>query len=200
MGRRILCYNEKGAAMNVFDFDKTIYDGDSTRDFFVYCLKKYPKTWKTLPRTGGCGMLFLLRLMPKTRFKQNFYRFVRCVPQIEQAVEAFWDSHMGCIQDWYCAIRQAGDLVISASPEFLLRPVCRRLGILEPIASRVDAHTGIYTGLNCWGEEKVRRFRARMGDQRVQKFYSDSRSDAPMAALAEQSFLIKDGKVLPWPW
>ena len=129
--------------MNVFDFDKTIYDGDSTRDFFVYCLKKYPKTWKTLPRTGSCGMLFLLRLMSKTRFKQNFYRFVRCVPQIEQAVEAFWDSHMGCIQDWYCAIRQAGDLVISASPSFCFGLYAGALEFWSPL-HRASMHIQVF--------------------------------------------------------
>lgn len=26
--------------MNVYDFDKTIYDGDSTIDFYLYCVKK----------------------------------------------------------------------------------------------------------------------------------------------------------------
>ena len=30
-------------AMNVYDFDKTIYRGDSTMDFWRYCLKRYPK-------------------------------------------------------------------------------------------------------------------------------------------------------------
>ena len=25
---------------NIYDFDKTIYDGDSTVDFFLFCLKR----------------------------------------------------------------------------------------------------------------------------------------------------------------
>lgn len=29
--------------MNIYDFDETIYDSDSTKDFYFYCLKKYPK-------------------------------------------------------------------------------------------------------------------------------------------------------------
>ena len=29
--------------MNVYDFDNTIYDGDSTKDIVIYGLKKYPK-------------------------------------------------------------------------------------------------------------------------------------------------------------
>ena len=30
--------------MNVYDFDKTIYDGDSTAAFIKYCIKRYKKT------------------------------------------------------------------------------------------------------------------------------------------------------------
>lgn len=28
--------------MNVYDFDKTIYAGDSTIDFYLFCLKRQP--------------------------------------------------------------------------------------------------------------------------------------------------------------
>ena len=36
--------------MNLYDFDETIYDGDSTRDFVLYCYKNYPRTLAYLPR------------------------------------------------------------------------------------------------------------------------------------------------------
>ena len=29
--------------MNVYDFDKTIYDGDSTADFYIFSLKRHKK-------------------------------------------------------------------------------------------------------------------------------------------------------------
>ena len=29
--------------MNVYDFDDTIYDGDTNKDIIKYALKKYPK-------------------------------------------------------------------------------------------------------------------------------------------------------------
>ena len=29
--------------MNVYDFDKTIYDGDSSVDFYKFSLKRHPK-------------------------------------------------------------------------------------------------------------------------------------------------------------
>ena len=35
--------------MNIYDFDETIYDSDSTKDFYFYCLKKYPKILLSVP-------------------------------------------------------------------------------------------------------------------------------------------------------
>ena len=35
--------------MNIYDFDNTIYDGDSCKDIVMYGLKKYPRlTFKSL--------------------------------------------------------------------------------------------------------------------------------------------------------
>ena len=34
--------------MNVYDFDNTIYDGDSTKDMVIYGLKKYLKQKKII--------------------------------------------------------------------------------------------------------------------------------------------------------
>ena len=88
--------------------------------------------------------------------------------------------------------------MISASPEFLLAPACRMLGIRAPIASRVDVQTGRYTGANCKGEEKPRRLREAYPDAVIDDFYSDSRSDAPLARMAKRAWLVKGDERTPW--
>ena len=143
--------------MNVFDFDKTIYDGDSTVDFWKYCLKKYPKTKKHLSHTALNGIKFVFGMMEKTDFKEDFYRFLSEIEDVESALEDFWDIHEEKIKAWYLNMQKEDDVVISPSPEFLLAPICKRLGIKYLMASRVDMKTGKYTGVNCHGEEKVRR-------------------------------------------
>ena len=35
--------------INSYDFDKTIYDGDASIDFYIYMLKKYKKIILLLP-------------------------------------------------------------------------------------------------------------------------------------------------------
>ncbi len=181
--------------MNVYDFDKTIYPVDSTAQFYGWCLRRYPACRRTLPWTAWAFFCMGLRILPKTRCKQIFYRFLRHVPT--EAPELFWQEHLPDIQPWYCAQHRSDDLVISASPEFLLAPVARALGFAL-IASPVEQATGLYQGENCHGPEKVRRYREIYGDAPVDGFWSDSHSDDPMAALAKEAWIVKKGSLVPW--
>lgn len=184
--------------MYVYDFDKTIYHGDSTMDFVAWCLKKKPSlALHLLPGTVSFGA-YLVKQCDKTRFKEKFYAFLRHIPSVDAWVEEFWQEHSDRIKDWYLAQQQADDVIISASPEFLLRPICKQLAIKHLIASRVDIHTGMYLGQNCYGEEKVRRFRKVFGDAEIDAFYSDSLSDAPMANIANSAYLVDDDILIPW--
>ena len=79
------------------------------------------------------------------------------------------------------------------------RQACALLGIRTCIASRVDPQTGKYDGLNCHGAEKVRRFREAFPDGVIERFYSDSLSDTPLARLASEAFLVSGEKLSPWP-
>lgn len=182
--------------MNVYDFDKTIFHGDSTATFYKWCLRRWPRALLSLPRTAYAFTLLGLHLRPKTRCKEIFYGFLRYVP--ESAPAEFWQSHERGIYPWYLAQRRDDDVIISASPEFLLRPIAEKLGFTL-IASRVDPKTGKTQGLNCHGQEKPRRFRALYPGAAVEAFYSDSLSDAPMAREAARAFLIRRGTVGPWP-
>ena len=184
--------------MNVFDFDKTIYDGDSTVDFFKYCLKKYPNIKKHLFHIAINGIKFGLKILEKTKFKEDFYRFLTEIDDPFKAVEDFWDENEVKIKDWYLKMQKSDDVVISASPEFLIGPICKRLGISCMMASRVDIHSGKYTGVNCHGEEKVVRFKQKFRNAQIHEFYSDSYSDTPLAKLAYDPIYVKGSEFEPW--
>ena len=51
----------------------------------------------------------------------------------------------------------------------------------------MNPQTGLYDGLNCHGEEKVRRMRELYPDAEIEQFYSDSLHDTPLARLARRS-------------
>ena len=184
--------------MNVYDFDKTIYDGDSTLDFYLFCLKKQPMLLRFLPYQCGAFLVYCLGMIDKTQFKQCFYSFLRGVSQTDQFVEEFWCQSHRKIKPWYLQRQEKDDVIISASPEFLLLPICRQLNIQFLLASSVDQYSGICTGANCYGQEKVVRFRQKFGDRTIDEFYSDSLSDSPLAELAQKSYIVGKKSTVPW--
>ena len=185
--------------MNIYDFDKSLIDGDSTAAFLKFSFRKHPGLVRFLPGMGiAAANYYLLKRGTKTQMKQKFYKvFTGYDP--EALLEEFWDRQQKKIFPWYKSQQEETDIVISASPEFLLKPICQRLGIRHLIASRVDPKTGVYTGLNCWGPEKPVRLKEEMGITHCRKFFSDSYSDQPLADIADEAFLIlKDGTIAPW--
>lgn len=184
--------------MNVFDFDGTIYHGDSSKDFFFYCLKKYPQTRKKIFPVIWYGAGFGLKIVKKKIFKQKLFSIVSLIDDIDKAVEDFWNEHEKNIHKWYLNMKREDDVIISASPEFLLEPITKRLGAGTLMATRVDNKTGIFDGENCHGEEKVIRFREKFPDAQVEEFYSDLYCDTPMARLAQRAFIVKGEKLSPW--
>lgn len=184
--------------MNIYDFDETIYNGDSTRDFYFYCLRKYPGMILSVPAMAWTFFLYILGVKTKTQFKEKMYGFLRYIPDTDVAVNAFWDTNVKNIKKWYKDRQQESDVIISASPEFLLKPVCERMGIKYLIASRVDKNTGKYDGENCHGDEKVRRLYEINPDAVCEEFYSDSLSDSPLAQIAKTAKIIRGNEIIEW--
>lgn len=184
--------------INVYDFDNTIYHGDSSYDFFRHCAAKYPRVLLSALGALPGFLAMLLGLSEKTRVKQRFYQYLKHVPEVDEEVERFWQTHDRNLKRWYFEQKRADDLIISASPEFLLRPLMKRLE-LAFLASRVDSKTGLYDGPNCHGEEKVRRFMQSWPDAEIEKFYSDSFHDTPLARLAKEPFLVCGDAIKPFP-
>lgn len=183
--------------MKVYDFDGTIYDGDSTADFILFCLRRRPALLRFLPKQVWGLLLYAAGIYKKERMKEHLYTFFQGIEDIDGEVEAFWNVHLEKVKPWYLEQKQESDCIISASPEFLLEPVAQRLGF-KLIASRVSSKTGLYEGLNCHGSEKVVRFEAVHGAAAVDAFYSDTASDTPMALRAAEAFRVRRHEVMPW--
>lgn len=184
--------------INVYDFDKTILPYDSTEAFSLFCLRRHPRAMLGALRAVPYAALMPLRIVTKTRAKEVFYSFLANLEDVDAEVEAFWAENLKNINAWYLAQRRPDDLVISASPEFLLRPAAEALGF-RLIASRVDKRSGWTLGLNCHDEEKVRRLREEYPEVEIAEFYSDSLSDTPLARIAERAFIVKGSVLSPWP-
>ncbi len=183
--------------MNVYDFDGTLYTGDSTRDFCFFCLKRNKSLLKYLPGIAGAFLKYSFKQITKTQFKEKLYSFFNDIKDIDEEVKLFWEVHEKNLKNWFPDWIKMGGAIISASPEFLLEPMAKKLG-LALIASRVDKHTGKTEGENCWGIEKVERFRKVYGGEFIKWFFSDSLSDSPLAEKAEFSYIVKGEKLIAW--
>ena len=184
--------------MNVYDFDNTIYMGDSSVDFWLYCLKKKPIIIVLLPYQVWMAILYKIKLIDKVRFKEAFFCFLRLLPDTENTVEHFWNRNGNKIKKWYKKKQKEDDIVISASPYFLLIEICGRIGVSNLIATDVDMVTGKFRGPNCYGDEKVNRFLKLYGSETVDEFYSDSYSDYPMRKMALRGYLVRGERIVEW--
>ena len=183
--------------MNVYDFDGTLYNGDSSIDFYFFSLKKKHTIIRYVPKQAAGFLLYALRQINKKELKERFFCFL-CEIDGEQYAEEFWRKNSKKIRTWYLGRQCPDDTVISASPEFLLQPICRSLGIKHLIASSVQITTGRFLGENCYGIEKLRRWKEASNNSVIDYFYSDSYSDEPLALFAKNAFLLQNGVLKPW--
>lgn len=181
--------------MKGYDFDKTIYDGDCFLDFFLFSIVRRPFFVLFLPAYGMIFLLYLCKVFSKRDIKQFCMFVLRFYKNPQAHVQNFWNKHMRKIKPWYLAQKQFDDVIITASPEFLVGEACNRLALKNIIGTRMDINNGKIEGENCWGREKVNRFKQQFGDVFLDSFYSDSLSDMPMMKQSNQGFLVKGNKI-----
>lgn len=188
---------ERWIVLNVYDFDHTIYEGDCTIDFWVYCMRKYPRVLLAFPAAVVYAGLFACKLCKREQFKEKFYSFLTQLSDVESEIKSFWDGHINKIKPFYRKQKKDNDLVISASPEFLIAEACSRLNI-RYIASKVNPLTGKLEGKNCRGNEKWIRFKHEYPDDTIDLFYSDSYSDRFLAEKASKAYFVKKMMIKEW--
>lgn len=182
--------------LDIYDFDKTVLPYDSGSTFLIYCFLHYPYLFLLLPYYAVMGLLYGLHIVGLDTFKKHIFLFIRFIP-LNRAVRKYWDKHEKDIFPWFLPENRARyTVVISASPDFLLAEIQRRLKIDTLLCTQHDWMSGTLLDQNCRREEKVRRFYEVFPKDAVVKcVYSDSyKNDRPIFALGEQCFHIeKDG-------
>ena len=181
-------------AMNAYDFDDTIYRGNSFRRFFGYCLLRLPYLLLYLPVIVLAVLLRAVRLLDKNKYLTWLGAFIVFVPHVERYVCGFWDKELCRIKPWYIAAKRPDDVVVSASPAYLIDEACKRLGVVS-VATRTNPRNGKIDGVHCYGAAKVKRFAEIYPKVTPEAYYSDSWSDEPMFAFCKAGFLVKGDKI-----
>lgn len=184
--------------MNVYDFDKTIFDGDCEEYFFAFMLRR--KGWYMYwINYKVCELLYKLKLRSKTRTREAEYRFLPKVDDLDRALEDYWDTHQTYMMDWYLKGKQPTDVIATGSPRFLMEPIAKRLGGVGLVATDMDPRTGKIRGEFAVYEHKLAQFKKQFDPAAIDNFYSDDYSDHYLANCAKRAFVVRNGgQITEW--
>ena len=125
--------------MNVYDFDKTIYPGDSATHFWWYCVRRHPEAVTSALRALGPLSAGLVGRTDRGRIKQALYTCLRYLPDAEKAawgVDAAnyeWEPREGATINGALAVV---NFVIVEPPPALSCPMIPRFTMARPRAMK----------------------------------------------------------------
>ena len=186
--------------MNAYDFDKTIFYTDSTIDFGLWCMQRHPELAITfMPRMMQSLAGYQMDLIPNHKLQRTLFSYLTMIDDFEVQIERYWDKNENKISAWYLAQKRPDDLIIRASPDCIIGPIAKRLGV-NYIATEYDREFGVFLNNLMYAKEKA-RYVIDHGFPVIEKFYSDSLSDTPLALCAEKAYLVKNNgtTVVDWP-
>lgn len=186
--------------VDIFDFDKTIVPFDCGSLFWLYSMIHYPWIIICWPYQLLGGILYALHIFDLTKMKGPFFSFIRLIPY-EKAAKKFWDKYDKYVFDWAKkGNRERYTVVISASPEFLIKEIGKRIEIDDYISTK-HAPDGKVIGKNCHDMEKVRLFREKYTDAQVVNVVSDSiKNDKYIFSLGENCYHAVKGDRIPFKY
>ena len=195
--------------LSVYDFDKTIYNGETLNDFYRFYLIKKPWKIYTVIFQLWYFLLYVLKIINLEKLKENFLRFLNGenTGELKKLIREFWEKKESKINLWVkdeiLKNKKETEILvaISASPTFLIIDRLRLMGFDVVIGTdflfeSTKFHSHI-TSKNCKNYEKVRRLDKWAEDNNIQydivNFYSDSIADKPLFDLSENKYWIKKG-------
>lgn len=183
----------------IYDFDKTIYSKETSMAFMFFFLKRHRYL---IPKFILNLTIILFNIKDLKKVKNIFFSIFKGM-DIENDINLFWEKEIKNIYPYFFEEikenRKDADLLIliSASPDFLLKPIYKKLGFDILISTKYSNFTLI--GKNCKKDEKLKRLNE-LGSFDVLCFYSDSLSDLPLFNIAKKKISINKGnKVLGLP-
>ncbi len=184
--------------MNIYDFDDTIYNGDTNRDILMYGFKKHPfLVLKALKKAKKLQKDYKRGVIEFERVKEAMLSFIFEIKNYPKFINDFVDSHMKNIKPWYISRRTQNDIVISASYELWIMQFCKRLGIRYVIATKTDSE-GRIIGKNCKGAEKLKRLASVIPNAVIVSAYSDSSCDIPILESARTAYVVEGNKLITY--
>jgi len=206
----------------IFDIDYTITKKETLMELFKYVIKNDKRNIRFLPRAIYCGSMYLLKIYDEKKVKEKFLKFIDGIEEknLAKLVKNFYDEKLKTIlyEDALTMMKKLKSegydiYLISASPEFYINEFYNIKEVDKIIGTKFNFKNGIFTremeGENCKGEEKVRRLKEVLKNEKIEVdfkesyMFSDSLSDKPLLDLVGKPYLINYAKeyaieILKW--
>lgn len=185
--------------MKVFDFDNTLYRGESLIDFTVFMIKKNKRIILWLPKIFFNLIRYKLCIISREEIesKMNEFmgEFLNDKEDMLRSIDEFWEKNQKNLNEVTLKEVNPEDIILTASPSFLINGIKDKIIAKNIISSEIDLDKKQIVYLN-FGENKVKKYKEAYGNLKIDGFYTDSYNDKDMMDISEKAFLVKKNKVI----
>lgn len=178
----------------VFDFDGTLSWPDTNVEFQRFAMRRSVWPWICLPLTiFGVLMKYV---SANAAWRRNLARRYQTKKLLARLGPDFIRHHLrnrfGWAAEQVARERAMGNFVVlvSASPDYFVRPLVKDMGFDLIVASVMDKKRPWRLKFLCYGENKVAALDRAIKSYKIIRAYADSKSDLPiMSKAAEQVWI-----------
>lgn len=186
--------------MRVYDFDNTIYNGESVVDFFMFLLNKEKKLFVFLPIVSYIAVLYKTGKLDTKQVYQlanNYSDVVKKYQDVaDKYIEEFWEENIHKLKKGFLEHITPDDIIITASPNILIQKIQPYLKTKRIICTDYDLENGKLNFL-CLGKNKVDALKKQYPDITIDEFYTDSLNDMPLIDISKTAYLVAGNKMFP---
>lgn len=182
--------------MRIYDFDGTIYNGDSGVDFIKFSFLRKPfQVTNCIIKTFFKFLKYKRGKIEFKEVKETLFSFVKNINNLDNYIAKFIQKNKSKIKEFYLKQKNKNDVIITASLDFYIKPLCHSVGIKKVIATKYDVSNGKIIGSNCRGKYKEEVILKRFNKMNIDAVYTDSIMDEPMFKYASDVYIVNKNKI-----
>lgn len=184
--------------MNVFDFDNTLYHGESSVDMALFLINSNKKVILHLPSIFSSLIKYKLCLASREKLEASINSFlktaIRDKDELEMLVERFWEKYQYRLDKRMLKLIRSEDIIITAGPTLLISKIQSRLNTKKIIGTEIDSDSKKVTYFN-FGSNKAKRFRKLFRDKHINCFFTDSYNDKALMDISDKVYIVNKGRL-----
>ncbi|WP_051454266.1 haloacid dehalogenase-like hydrolase [Ruminococcus albus] len=184
--------------IKVFDFDNTLYHGESSIDLAFYLIRRNKRILLYVPSILINLAKYKMCLVDREKAEQEINDFLKVAVkdkyEAAEIVESFWAENSYRLDENMIKRVRKDDVIITAGPDMLIDGIKDKLGTDNIISSIIDPDKREIVYFN-FGENKAKRYKEVYGDTPIESFYTDSFNDKPLMKLANKVYIVEKGRL-----